>query len=232
MPRLRLNFLPHKSQGKPLKQRQLVQHQATHTFPGHALLFATHTPTLTQIHNQTSHNAQQCNTTTTTSCRNKLAQQVLRKVFHNHAASSWVYFLFSDSFFLQILFPYCCYSCSCCCCCSCGCCSLEFSTHTFHIRKTRKIMQHNMKCIWKTSESCQVPPSVRERLWLPHSLLLSLGPTLGLLLLRSQNTWVGALIKSQIFHAMRQAAQRDDDGAEWRCVCVCVSWQFLVLKLL
>lgn len=24
---------------------------------------------------------------------------------------------------------------------------------------------------------------------------------------------------------MRQAAQRDDVGAEWRCVCVCVSWR-------
>lgn len=48
---------------------------------------------------------------------------------------------------------------------------------------------------------------------------LSLSP-LGLLLLQSQNTWVGALIKSQIFHAMRQAAQRDDDGAVWKWVWV------------
>lgn len=120
------------------------------------------------------------------------------------------------------------------------CCSLEFSAHTFHIRKNPQnyATQYEMhlKDKWILSSASlpyRVPsmarpasvtryllPSPRQ----PYSLAHPYGRA---------NTWVGALIKSQIFHAMRQAAQWDKSNETGVCVWV---WEwvcvFLVLKLL
>lgn len=80
-----------------------------------------------------------------------------------------------------------------------------------------------MKCIWETSESCQVPqwqarsdsgsgsgsgPGRADGRQQTRTRSRTMAPA------SEQNTWVGALIKSQIFHAMRQAFVNG-------CVCEC-----------